>query len=232
MSGFFVYIHTAPNRKRYVGITHNRPKRRWDCGRGYQRNEHFYAAIQKYGWENFTHQVFEVPSEEAMYRNEQELIELFKSNNPKYGYNNSIGGEPGSLGYKHTDEVKQKMSRALKGRKLTEETKQKISVSNKGKLGTMKGKHHTEEAKQKISAARKDKPGTMKGKHHTDEAKQKISAANKGKSKPKSEEFRRCVSNTLKGKPKPKYKWLTPTGEIVEMSGQSAKRYHPDWELL
>ena len=172
--GFFVYIHTAPNKKRYVGVTHMNPKKRWDCGRGYKQNKHFYAAIQKYGWENFTHQVFEVPSEEAMYRNEQELIELFMTNNPKYGYNKSIGGEKSSFGCKFSEEAKKKLSDAHRrnpiwvGKHHTEETKQKISEAKKGhklpeewkhKIGEgLKGHHHTEESKRKMSK-------NMKGKH-------------------------------------------------------------------
>lgn len=170
--GFFVYIHTAPNKKRYVGITAMNPKQRWKGGCGYRSNHHFYAAIKKYGWKNFTHQVFEVSSEEAMYCNEQELIELFMTNNPKYGYNKSAGGEKSSFGC---------------SRSLSQETKLKISISNIGKHGKGMGRERqTEETKNKIRDAQK-------------------------------------------GHAKPQYKWLTPVGEIVGMSIQNAKRFHPDW---
>lgn len=138
--GFFVYIHTSPSKKRYVGVTTKSTKARWDNGNGYRHNKHFFRAIQKYGWENFTHQVFEVQSEESMYMNERELIELFKTTDPQYGYNHSIGGDKGPVGCKRSDE-----------------TKRKISVAQTGKYGGSKnpffGKHHTDETKEKIRIA-------------------------------------------------------------------------------
>lgn len=30
-------------------------------------------------------------------------------------------------------------------------------------------------------------------------------------------------------KPKTKYKWLTQTSEIIEMTTLNVKRWHPDW---
>ena len=29
-----------------------------------------------------------------------------------------------------------------------------------------------------------------------------------------------------------KYKWMTPTGEIVEMRKTAVTRFHPDWKLI
>ena len=82
------------------------------------------------------------------------------------------GGE-GTSGRVFTEETKQKMSEAKKGKKrkpFSEETKQKMSLSRKGK----KGNPCSEETKQKISEASKGKP-------HSEERKQKISEAKKGK---------------------------------------------------
>ena len=55
---YIVYVHTNnTNGKRYVGITSQNPTRRWRKGNGYIENEHFYRAIQRYGWDNFTHEI-------------------------------------------------------------------------------------------------------------------------------------------------------------------------------
>ena len=56
---FSVYMHTNTiNGKKYVGITSKEPTRRWKGnGSGYRNNEHFWNAIQKYGWDNFEHDV-------------------------------------------------------------------------------------------------------------------------------------------------------------------------------
>ena len=54
---YTVYCHTSPSGKRYVGITCKSLNSRWQNGKGYLYNKHFYSAIQKYGWENFKHEI-------------------------------------------------------------------------------------------------------------------------------------------------------------------------------
>ena len=55
---FIVYKHTSPNGKVYIGMTCLKPIQRWKKdGSGYKRNTHFWGAIQKYGWENFKHEI-------------------------------------------------------------------------------------------------------------------------------------------------------------------------------
>ena len=141
---YWVYIHTCKaNNKKYVGVTTKRkPEYRWGKnGEGYYQNKHFYSAILKHGWDNFTHEVFEVDSKEEMYRKEVELISFYHSNDPEYGYNNSSGGESGHLGCKHSEEARKKMSKVHKGK----------PTWNKGKL-------HSEETKRKIAETLKSKP--------------------------------------------------------------------------
>lgn len=54
---FSVYVHIAPNEKRYYGITSREPYRRWGNGNGYRQNRHFYNAIKAYGWSSFQHEI-------------------------------------------------------------------------------------------------------------------------------------------------------------------------------
>lgn len=57
---YCVYIHTnIVNGKKYVGQTvfGDNPNSRWRNGTGYARSIHFYNAIQKYGWDNFEHEI-------------------------------------------------------------------------------------------------------------------------------------------------------------------------------
>lgn len=80
-------------------------------------------------------------------------------------------------GHKHSEEIRKKISNALKGHKHLDETKIKISIAN---IGRGKDRKLSEETKRKIglkSIGRK----TFLGKKHTDESKNKISEANKGK---------------------------------------------------
>ena len=106
-----VYIHTSPSNKYYVGITSQKPERRWRKGVGYIGNVHFTNAINKYGWDNFQHEIIASNINEDEAKNfEQILIAKLQSNNPKYGYNRSSGGESCS----HCEETKQ-LLRELKG---------------------------------------------------------------------------------------------------------------------
>ena len=155
MKKFYVYVHTCTaNGKRYVGCTTQaRPELRWQRGRGYQHNDHFYRAILKHGWNNFQHEVFEVESEEEMYRKEVELISFYHSNDPRYGYNHSSGGEKSASGCIRSEETRKKMSEALKGKTHSEETRRKISEAKKGRPH----KPYSEEARKHMSEAAKDR---------------------------------------------------------------------------
>lgn len=94
---YSVYIHTNKiNGKRYVGVTTDRPERRWKKGEGYKNQHHFYSAIQKYGWDNFDHFIIEVDTPELMYQLEQQYIEYYHTTDPDKGYNKSLGGESGA----------------------------------------------------------------------------------------------------------------------------------------
>lgn len=165
---YFVYIHTCPNKKKYIGIhegTH--PKNRWGSNGVRYHNRYLKYAIKKYGWNNIEHRYFEVPSKELMYFWEKVLIYHYKSNNPDYGYNMTDGGEVGPKGLKHTDLTKKRLSvrftgennpmygkshpawnKGVKTSPLSEEHKRKISE-------TLKGRIFSEETKQKMSEARK-----------------------------------------------------------------------------
>ena len=137
MKRYRVYVHVCPNGKRYVGATTaSKPEYRWKEGRGYWYNKHFYFDILKYGWDNIAHEVFEVDSKEEMYRKEIELISFYHSNDPKFGYNLSAGGECSHLGCRHSEETRKKMSQSMKGKHhkpFSKETKRRMSEAHKGK---------------------------------------------------------------------------------------------------
>ena len=118
-NNYIVYMHTSPNNKRYIGITSQKPERRWrKNGEGYKDNAYFWRAIQKYSWDNFKHDILYIDlTKEEAEQKEVELIAYYNSNNIDFGYNMSVGGESGSKGYKYTDEQKKHMSKVHKGEK-------------------------------------------------------------------------------------------------------------------
>jgi len=96
--------------------------------------------------------------------------------------NKTDGGE-GVSGVVVSEETRQKMSRAKKGRPLTEETKRRISV-------TLTGRPMSEESRRKLIETRKNQP-------LSEESRRKMSESRKGKSP--TEETRKRMSKTRKG---------------------------------
>lgn len=123
-----VYVHTnKSNDKKYVGITSQKVEYRWNHGRAYKQSPYFNAAIQKYGWDGFTHEVlFEGLSLEEATQKEQELIAEWKTQDRNFGYNATAGGE-GLQGYVPSDELRALWSKVRTGRKRPPETGQRIS---------------------------------------------------------------------------------------------------------
>lgn len=91
---YVVYCHTNKiNNKKYIGITKNSPQERWGKnGNGYKQ-QIFYRAIEKYGWDNFDHEIlYENLSKEDAEKYERKLIKEYKTNSPSFGYNVAQGG--------------------------------------------------------------------------------------------------------------------------------------------
>ena len=187
---YCVYMHTAQNGKRYVGITCCKPRnRRWQNGYGYVENDYFFRAIKKYGWVNFKHEILEdnLTAEEAG-RLEVKYIAKFKTTDKRFGYNILDGGQ---VGFHIPDEQKKKISAAnsgskngMYGYKYTDEQRKEMS-----KNSVWRGKKHTPESIAKMSAAtkkyfethkaRSGKDHPMYGKRHSEESKRKMSEAAK-----------------------------------------------------
>lgn len=159
---YCVYCHTNKiNGKKYVGITSQIPTRRWNNGNGYINNKYFYRAIKKYGWHNFSHEILYTDLEKEQAENlEIRLIKEYKSTNPQNGYNIENGGNSAD---KFTDEIKSKISKALKGHKCSNETRDKISQANKGRPSPNKGRKMSEELVLKNSISHKGQNAWNKG---------------------------------------------------------------------
>ena len=149
---YSVYKHTTPNGKVYIGITSKPVEERWLSGRGYARNNHFWNAIKKYGWDEITHEVIaEGLSKNEACKLEQFYIAMYKSADPNKGYNMTTGGESGA---KHTIESRKKLSESKKGKRynigvpFTEERKRHLSENHadvRGEKNPNYGKKWTEE---------------------------------------------------------------------------------------
>ena len=131
MGDYVVYVHQNKiNGKRYVGITNNTSKRWYGKGKHYDGCPYFYSAIQKYGWDNFAHEVIVrgLTLAEAS-EMEQYYIAKYKTYDKEYGYNLTRGGQNAStmLGKHHSKETRQKMREAALGRTISDEQRQSHS---------------------------------------------------------------------------------------------------------
>lgn len=127
---YYIYKHTFPNNKVYIGITCQLPEMRWGHnGEGYlQLNKKgqptqakMYNAIQKYGWKNIKHEIIEIvyTKEEAEFKEQYYITKVYKSHFAKYGYNIMQGG---SYNNKLSIKTKKKISTAIKQAYQTSET--------------------------------------------------------------------------------------------------------------
>lgn len=182
MAKIYGIIYKATNKvngKMYIGQT-VQPLNRRICGhisRSLNKDSsYFHRAINRYGKENFEWEIIaECNSLEELNIAEIEMIK--KHNLFESGYNLDFGGK-GSIGFKHL-----------------EKTKKKMSESHMGEKNHNYGKVFTKEHKEKLSNSHKDKiclrgkESPIYGRKLSDSHKRKISIANEG---------RACLEKTKK----------------------------------
>lgn len=146
-----VYMHeNRVNGKKYIGITSQKPTKRWKNGEGYQSNPRFYNAIQKYGWDAFRHDIlFTDLTQDEAEQLEVELIAKYETLDAEKGYNLSPGGRV----FSPTGETRAKISASLTGRPRSAEHCRKLSEVNCGENHHQYGKPRSEQTRRKISEA-------------------------------------------------------------------------------
>lgn len=183
-----VYLITnLVNGKHYIGKTVQPLERRWGqhlsdarCG----SQTYFLDAIRKHGAGAFSivPLISILVTDPQLKEQEKFWIRQFNSNDPRYGYNLTAGGD-GSLGCRHSVEARRKMSASRKGKSHSAEHNRKIGEASKGRK-------HSAETRRKMSYAHK-------GKILSAETCRKMSEFRKGKSRPA--ETRRKISEAKKG---------------------------------
>lgn len=148
------------NGKSYIGkTTKGLSRRKMEHYSFIKAITYFQHAIEKYGKNSFEWQIIkECFSGTELSESEIFYIKLFKTNNPKYGYNMTNGGDGFAYGELNPvnrpevkakiiaklktnngsfrQDVKDKISKTLTGRKLTEEHKNNIGEGSKGHKGS------------------------------------------------------------------------------------------------
>ena len=160
MKRFTVYqLTNTANGKRYVGITSQRPEKRFskhksEAKRGCQYALH--KAIRKYGPDAFVLEVLDVLTTEAGVKRAEQLwiAERETHIDTGKGYNLSLGGE-GRWGCKTSEETKRKQSEAAKRRTTQYHPTPEVT---RRRLETRKGFKHSAETRLKMSETAKGRP--------------------------------------------------------------------------
>lgn len=176
-TGIYAIINKI-NGKIYIGSTTVSFKKRWGKHKkDFESNTNnilLQRAYNKYGPRTFKFKIIQFVNDEDLqyiFEIETAWIRYYNSANPEKGYNIvKIGGS--TLGYKHREEDKVKMSfpgenNGFYGKKHTEETKNKMKKNHadfNGEGNPFYGKAHTQETRKKISNTHKNKPKLHKRK--------------------------------------------------------------------
>lgn len=229
MNGYKVYKHTAPNGKVYIGITKQAPEKRWKRGIGYQDNPYFFKAIQKYGWDDFRHEILaESLTKKQAEEMEIRLIQEYGSANRENGYNIAIGGSaPAPVA-----ETKNKISESVFAFWGNDKNKEAMRCS-------MRGVRRSDNAKKNISAAQKRRfmnPEERQkvserqiGRKRTEDAKAKTSASLKAYySNEENKESYRKAHEGINRKLFAKRVICIETGDIFEAVVDAERKYNID----
>ena len=188
----YIYKHTSPSGKCYVGQTVN-IKERWKA-KSYQQCRKFYNAIKKYGWDNFEHEILCVCNTPKD-ANDKEAYYIKYYDSINNGYNIVPGG----------GEYLRGENNPMYGKSPTEfmtdekilAWKKKLSVTNAGDKNGFYGKHHSEETKKKL---REQRIGISHPLNLTDEQRRELSERSKGLW---SKERRKQQADKMKGENNP-----------------------------
>lgn len=144
-------------------------------------NDHHSKKLQrhfdKYGESDLLFSILLSCEKEDLLKIEQYFLDSY---NPYFNGSKTAGS---CLGFKHSDESKQKMRERRLGHKHSEESKQKMRESKMGNIPWNKGKKMpaiSQETRQKMSKIRKGMVSNFKGKRHTEESLRKMQDTHKG----------------------------------------------------
>lgn len=162
---YSVYCHTNTiNGKQYIGITKRPPQKRWGKDGVRYSGQLLGNAINKYGWENFKHEILvDGLTKEEAEKEEQRLIKEMETLCPR-GYNLTSGG---NLGAEFSEETKKKLRETHLGKPMPTHVKEMMSQLHRGK-------YVSEETRVKLSNSRK-------GLKESEEWRRKIGEASKGR---------------------------------------------------
>lgn len=175
----------------YIGATYEEENRRnkWKCSKQNYAGEKLELARQEFGLDKFKYSILTTVYDKDLNKLQKKLDVMEKqfieqNNSYENGFNSNHGGA-GRTSFHHSEQTKQKISEAMKGKKKSDTTKNKISKANTGKKRTPEvRKAISNRMAGKIPAGlkewqEKNPNGFWKGRVRTEESKLRMKAAKK-----------------------------------------------------
>lgn len=164
-SGIYCYIDLKNDKVVYIGKdSHiNKGQRHKDHFQKYRYNKQQINRILQNNPTRYKYKVLEEGNISREILNALEMV-FIRKYNPKFNF--TEGGE-GTVGWKHSQEAKKKISNANKGKKFSKQHRKRLSDAHKNKILSF-------QHRQNISKSHK-------GHKHSQETRIKISNSNKGK---------------------------------------------------
>jgi len=125
-------IENLINGKKYIGQSINIYKRWRHYRYSSKKNKYYpiYMAIRKYGIENFGFYILKECNKELLNNCEKFYIKFFMTQDYKFGYNATTGGDSNYKKNKPNKETIEKMRNARKNQKMSPLTIKKIQIAN------------------------------------------------------------------------------------------------------
>jgi group I intron endonuclease len=205
---YYVYLHLRPNTTDvfgvfYVGKGCGRRANQMSAEKG--RNKYHQRIVKKYGPENIVVKILKCESDD--HAKKMEILMISSLRRMGVTLTNMTDGGEGVVGFKHSEDAKERIRKFHKGWRLPPEAIERMRVTKSGiKL--------SDEHKAKIGAGQKGRISPMLGKQHSTETKEKMSIA--GKNKVFSDTHRANLSAALMGH--------RQTKEVIEKSSDKKRK--------
>lgn len=142
-----IYMYVSPSNKVYIGKTVREKQRKIEHRtKTINSKTYFGKALKKYGYESFEYWVlFRFKTNKIDKLNkvlewlERKCIQFYMSNYSEFGYNLTKGGD-GVLGFKHSEETKQYLSKCSKDFMSHKEHRDALTGRPKGSIMSEKTK--------------------------------------------------------------------------------------------
>lgn len=199
-----IYKITNPNGKVYIGQSINieKRKRQYAQLQSCKNQKKLYASLVKHGFSTHSFEVIEECSVQELNTRERFWQDLYEVLDPKKGMNLKLT-DTAQLKQVHSEETREKLSKANMGKTYTADTLQKMSEAKKGIKSPKKGIRtvpRSEEVKLKISKTLTGIERNPRTEAHT----YNLSAALKGKKRSEATKQKMIESRT--GKKRGPYK--------------------------